>query len=251
MTAAMSRPSLLLFCLRSLWREYGWEFMTRIVFRYPVRVLRGVRAYVRNEGRRGKPGVPSDGELEGLGGPEGPRADSPVLGLGFCLKPLEPACPSGRANHDCQYFTHPASATHQDLPAACGECRIRLLGERALRQGWAVYIMTSAQDILRDLLLPVLEEERFSHAILSLCRYSFDPFRIALSVVGLRAVLVPFESGDCRDYRSWRRADMGFKDDQTCFSGPDLAALMRAFPEEAGSTDPKPIVKRGNMFFPS
>lgn len=246
----MSKFGLVLFCLRSLWREYGWEFTARVVFRHPRQMVWGVLAYARRERRGGEAGAVVDRNLQGFCRDEGTQARSCVLGLGFCLKPLDPACPSGRANHDCLYFTRPRSRADQDQHAACRDCSIRLVGRRALNRGWSLYIMTSARDILHDLLLPALEDRRYSHAVLSLCRYSFEPFRIAVSVVGLRAVLIPFESGDCRDYRSWRRADKGFKDEQTCFSALDLAALMRAFPEAEDPRVPIRIAQRGHIFYP-
>jgi hypothetical protein len=246
----MSKIGLVLFCLRSLWKEYGWEFMRRIVLRHPKQAVRGVLAFVRQERRARGKGAPSKENLEGFCAQKEADARFCVLGLGFCLKPIEPACPSGRANHDCQFFTRQQAGADLNKHAACRVCSIRLVGERAMNRGWSLYIMTSAQDILHDLLLPVLEKKRYSRAVLSLCRYSFDPFRIAVSVVGLNAVLIPFESGDCRDYRSWRMADKGIKDEQTCFSEPDLASLMRAFPEAVDSRAPGRIAKQGHIFFP-
>ena len=204
--------SLALFSLRSLFTEYGAGFLTRVIVRYPLRTWRGLRRFRASE-RRETPFAFS-------GGPDS------LVGLRFCLKPTDPPCLSGRANHECRYFEE---AMHRDpvpLPACCEDCQIRLIGERALEAGSDLYIMTSAQDILRDVLMPALEGRRFDRALLALCRYSFRPFRLALHIVGIEARLFAYQDGDCRSYRDWRRADKGFKDERTRLADVDRKTLL-------------------------
>jgi hypothetical protein len=111
------------------------------------------------------------------------------------------------------------------------------------------YIMTSARDILFDLLLPALEARKFRYALLGLCRYSIEPFRIALSVVGLEAELTAFAEGDCTDYRSWRRADIGLKDERTCFSSEGLEAILLGISGASAGACGTEFRKVGNLFF--
>jgi hypothetical protein len=56
----MNTPGLLMFCLRSLWREYGLMFLGRIVLRHPARALRGIRAYAVNIGKERASGTHTD-----------------------------------------------------------------------------------------------------------------------------------------------------------------------------------------------
>ena len=236
-----------MFCLRSLWREYGLSFMRRIVLRHPMRTLRGLRAYAGKQ--RQVEGLSTQTyDLPRSGGAA--ELTDVLVGLGFCLKPLDPQCPSGRANHDCEYFQRSRHLDRGAGPPSCLDCRIRDIGLRALEAGCMFYIMTSARDILFDLLLPAMEKRSYRSALLGLCRYSIEPFRIALSVVGLEAELTAFAEGDCTDYRSWRRADIGKKDERTCFSSEDLEAFLLGISGASAGAGGKEFRKVGNLFFP-
>ncbi len=237
-----------MFCIRSLWYEYGISFLRRVVLRHPLPTLRGIRHYLRNrdtqdEACAGSSNAPLSRSPHGI-------PHRTVVGLGFCLKPLDPECPSGRANHLCEYLERlGASEKHDGSPTACGACQIRELGQTALDKGCAVYVMTSARDILFDVLLPALEERRFENAMLALCQYSFEPFRIALAVVGLKARLFSFQSGDCKDYQTWLLADRGIKHEQTCFTSSHLVELNE-FLASGSESGPARFGKVGNVFFP-
>ena len=71
--------SLLAFCFRSLYREYGAEFLTRVIFAHPVAAARGIGRYTR-----GWTSTPA----------HWPGGAGSLVGIGFCLKPLTPACPT-------------------------------------------------------------------------------------------------------------------------------------------------------------
>lgn len=230
--------SLWFFGLRSLATEYGWAFLARVVLRHPVRTLRGLRSYARGEG--GAPLAPDDESWKGGRGS--------LVGVGFCLKPLDPPCPAGRANHDCLYFERALHAGTEPPPAACSACAIREIGLRALGAGADLYVMTSARDILHDLFLPALERERFAAGLFTLCRYSFEPFRLALRVCDLPAQLIDFASGDCRDFAAWRRADLGVKEEQTGLAPGSLRALSRTLERAALERAPQAFERRGNLY---
>lgn len=186
------------FLWRSLFRAYGWRFLWHVALPHPLRTLRAVTVAGR---------LSCEGDSVDVPGPM--RNGGPLrllVGAGFCLKPLE--CPSGRFNHDCACLEGVATA-------CCGACEIRRQGARALGEGAAFYIMTSASDILHDVYLPALRERRFTDGHFFLCRYSLRPFAAGMLAAGLRGRLVAFESGDCRDYRTWVRADVGLKEEQT------------------------------------
>jgi hypothetical protein len=110
--------------------------------------------------------------------------------------------------------------------------------------------MTSARDVLHDLLLPALRRRRYRTALLTLCRYSFDPMRLALSICGVEASIVPFHQGDCRDFAEWRRADLGDKPEQTRFDPPSLAALTAALEAAALPSPPRSFRPAGNLYEP-
>jgi hypothetical protein len=222
--------SLLAFCFRSLYREYGWAFLARVIFAHPVATVQGIARY-----RRGRTSTPAQWQ----GG------DGSLIGLGFCLKPLSVACPAGRANHRCQAF----EAGFGEDSAPCRDCLIRAIGQQALASGSAVYIMTSAHDILHDVLLPTLRRRRFRRAVMTICRFSFEPMRLALSICGIEARLVPFLHGDCRDYSSWRRADIGDKPEQTLLDETSLRDLIST-PSAAQGTFAQRFHRVGNIYEP-
>jgi hypothetical protein len=96
----------LVFCLRSLCKEYGVAFVRRVMLAHPLATLRGMVRFLRQ---------PSSGAAGWRGG-----AGS-LVGVGFCLKPMAPACPSGRANHDCVFFESNLHLNEDAWPAPCRE----------------------------------------------------------------------------------------------------------------------------------
>jgi len=234
------------FCLHSLIREYGWQFCRRIALPHPVRTIRAVRAahaLKLSDGVTALPGGQASGSFDG-----GARS---IVGLGFCLKPLDPLCPACRPNHDCLYLENPDGTGMTAVPAACRQCVIREFGTLAGRAGAAVYIMTSARDILFDVFAPALAEGRFASGLFTLCRYSLKPFATGLLAEGIRGWLVPFETGDCRDYPTWLQADRGNKQEQTAICETNrqgMAAMLRAAAREpAGAVQ---FQRRGNVLYP-
>jgi hypothetical protein len=174
-----------------------------------------------------------------------------IVGVGFCLKPTDPPCPSGRSNHDCQYFEAPPQLLDNDIPEPCRQCAIREIGEKALRSGSAFYIMTSARDILFDVFIPALNKDHFSTGLFALCRYSFEPFAVGLLASGIQGRLFPYKSGDCADYRTWLQADRGIKDDQTFTSDQiheKIIGILKNAEKETAS--PIKIHRQGNILYP-
>lgn len=223
---------LLAFCLRSLYREYGSAFLVRVLLAHPRASARGIARYAGGR-------IPPLARWPG-------GADS-LVGAGFCLKSLDPPCPAGRANHLCLAFEAP----HAPAAAPCHTCLIASLGRHALASGSSFYVMTSARDILHDVLLPALRRRRFRAAALALCRYSFEPIRLALSICGVEAILVPFAHGDCRDYAAWRRADLGIKPEQTSLDERDSSTLAAFLSAPALPAAPAPRFRRaGNVYHP-
>ena len=243
MNAATSQ--MLRFCLQSLLREYGWQFATRVALSHPVRTAKAVLAAARHDYSVGTVAAFGADPPPPLGG------ERCVVGVGFCLKPVNPACPSGRANHDCHYLENLQRSGVKDMPECCRQCAIRRIGTMALKTGAAFYIMTSAKDILFDLFMPSLERGRYSSGLFVLCRYSFMPFAVGLAASGIRGWMLPFERGDCQDYKTWLRADRGIKDEQTCLGQPTADAIR----ELLGDSPTQPVAtgrfsRQGNMFVP-
>ena len=234
-----------MFCLRSLVREYGWLFIRRVAARHPWRTLKALR-------EAGRIDAAERGVVEVGGGTPKIRPDGPpsIVGAGFCLKPVDPPCPSGRFNHDCVCLERLAGADGAAVPAPCQSCAIREIGTRALLAGSAFYVMTSARDILNDVYVPALEDRRFPTGIFVLCRYSFKPFAFGLLASGMSAKLLPLDHGDCRDYRTWLLADRGVKDEQTTVGGTGMASVVgllgRAAPSQVLT-----IERRGKVLYPA
>jgi hypothetical protein len=246
-TSASQPPPLSLwrFCRHSLLREYGWQFFFRIALAHPLRTLRAVRAAAALDVSGGDVALPPADPAPPFGGPRS------VVGLGFCLKPLDPPCPSGRFNHDCAFLAGRARAGAREIPAPCRTCVIREAGLLALRAGAAVYLMTSARDILFDLYVPARRRRLFTAGLFVLCRYSLRPFAVGLLSAGIRGRMWPFDTGDCRDYPTWLQADRGDKPERTTLAPASLRALREAL--RTAPPVPEPAVgfeKRGGILFP-
>jgi hypothetical protein len=237
--------TMLAFCLHSLLREYGWQFLRRLAAPHPARTAGAIRrAWALDlsgdvvEVPGGSPG----------GALEGPRS---VVGVGFCLKPLDPPCPSGRANHDCRYLEERPPGEADGVPAACRQCAIRELGLLTLKAGAAFYVMTSARDVLFDVFAPVHGAPRFASGLFVLCRYSLRPFAAGLLSSGMRGSLFPFAQGDCRDYRTWLLADRGIKREQTEIGSPSRRTLEEQLRVEAREAPSEArFERRGNVLHP-
>ncbi len=212
---------MLAFCLQSLFREYGWSFIRYVILPHPVKTIRALVQYTPmdfTEIPTATTNEKTESVLNGL---------QSVVGVGFCLKPINPPCPSGRFNHDCQYLERSFPAGSDKMPNCCRHCAIREIGEKTFNAGLSFYIMTSAKDILHDLFLPGLRDSRFTSGVFVLCRYSFEPFATGMLVSGIRGWLLPFEQGDCRDYKTWVRADRGDKNDQTVIAEQNRKTVVR------------------------
>ena len=119
-----------------------------------------------------------------------------------------------------------------------------------LKTGAAFYIMTSAQDILLDLFTPALNEGRFSSGLFVLCRYSLRPFAVGLLASGIRGWLFPFETGDCRDYRTWLPADRGIKEERTEINEPNQKTIRELLAKAAKElTSDTQFERRGNVLY--
>ena len=229
------------FSVRSLIRVYGREFMTKIILRHPIKTIKGIQHYRNSPGTH----IAVDRSCNFKS-----NADLSITGVGFCLKPLDPPCVSGRANHDCLFFERNLHLTNQVIPC-CEECRIQKIGRLAFAAGHSFYIMTSAWDILHDVFLPALNKRQYSKGIFALCRYSFEPFKLALSIARIEADLIPYERGDCADYHTWLLADDGIKEERTELSVDNLNTIEQLIQQSAtADTIPNQFNKIGNLFYP-
>jgi hypothetical protein len=238
--------SLWSFCTRSVFKEYGQTFLLKVIVPHPIKSLKGVQKYGQFSRRNISTGClisPQEPESRWTGG------KGTVVCIGFCAKPLEPPCISERANHNCAYFEHHLHLSKDASPEPCQNCLVREIGLEALSSKSDFYIMTSAKDILSDLFLPAFNSNTYTTALLGLCYYSFEPFKIALFISGIDAFLFPFEKGDCEDYRTWRQADKGIKDTQTRLRDCDLdtiKALLKNSTHKPGAG--LRFTKMGNIF---
>jgi hypothetical protein len=237
-----SPANLLAFCGRSLFREYGWSFFRRIAWPHPVKTARAVRAAAALDVSGGLVDVPGPAVTFG-----GARC---IVGVGFCLKPLDPPCPSGRFNHDCAFLENFRGGAPTEVPAPCRSCAIRECGRLALRAGAAFYVMTSARDILLDVFAPALDRGTFAAGAFALCRYSLRPFAVGLLAAGDRGWMWAFASGDCRDYPTWLRADNGDKPDRTEIAAADRQSFRDFLRAAAQAAPPARFEKRGNVLHP-
>jgi hypothetical protein len=242
------------FSLHSLSRAYGRLFLASAVLRHPIHTLRGLKAYrLHTRPAREKSIAPVGMVIDKDILLESANEDL-VVGMGYCQKPFDPMCPSGRFNHRCWYLTQRSTAS---LPEACSACRIREIAEHALPAGAAMHIMTSAVDIAHDLLLPGLRGSVSRSVILSICPYSVAPMTLAMNICRVQGLVLPYREGACADFAEWVRADEGDKPEQTCLSTHghrNLLDLLDRFAQHRSSgrlPEPSHYEEAGHLYVPA
>ena len=78
-----------------------------------------------------------------------------------------------------------------------------------------------------DILLPALDERRFTQALLAICPNSIPALSLAPSICGIEGYLFPYCGGDYRDCGQWLRADRGDKPQRIALSLEGLCAMLR------------------------
>jgi hypothetical protein len=243
------------FAYRSFFKEYAHLFFFRAMLKHPIKAASGLRDYHRFIKAR-KNLFPQYQKFLAIPDEETfqdkiiQQKTGPLLGLGFCLKPNDPedstrSCPSGLANHECLYLE---KGETQNI---CLGCAIYRIVKKSVEIGCSVYIMTSAKDIAVDFLLPQINKGSFPAAILLLCPYSVQAILPSLFMCGIDAYLLAYESGYCKDYKEWRLADLGTKEDVTKLSRESSEKLFDLLGQTGiRETSPQSFRRDGNIFYP-
>lgn len=241
------------FAMRSLLRPYGRLILRSVLLAHPWRSVAGLWAY----GRRVRPARRNDVAPVGVDSLEAFQRELAggdwLVGVGFCQKPLAPPCPSGRFNHRCWLLSQPDGA---ELPEACRDCDIREVAVHALPAGASLHIMTSAVDIARDVLLPAMRGGHPNRLLLSVCPFSIPPITLAMTICGLRGIVVAYGPGVCQDFATWIRADEGDKPEQTSLPPDARHRLLTLLDEVAaaraskGHPAPHSFKEAGNFYVP-
>ncbi len=236
------------FCVRSLIQPYGRLFLRSVILRHPFRAISGVLSYRKRLRSLKQKDIYPIGIKSELGVRDLLSENNLLVGIGFCQKPLDPPCPAGRFNHQCVLLEQPGMQT---IPEACMKCLIRETIIRSIQARASIYIMTSAVDIARDLLLPNFHSP-YSCYLIAVCPYSIPPLTLAMTICGLRGLVFTFNRGDCLDYAAWLNADKGTKSEQTFlpFSAQEklMALLNTDVPADLNRYN---IEKRGNLYIPT
>jgi len=225
------------FSFNSLSHAYGRAFLRHVVLRHPLRTLRGLLTYywtLRANQPEQRLLFPDNWHgTNAFVAHAAADAKRLLVGTGFCLKPLCAAgstydCPAGRFNHDCLYLSRLelGSPSEAQFQPACADCSIRVLGHAALRAGASFAVLTSALDIAHDILLPALEERRFTRVLFAICPYSVEPMSLALLICGMEGYLFHYHAGSCVNYYQWLRADGGDKPERTVVSPQSMVRLL-------------------------
>lgn len=209
------------FGLRSLNRDYSWFFLFKIIFKYPLNSLKGFFAYkkfCKSIDQISPQQIYSDISIDELIKRTKNDRSSLLVAMGYCQRPLKTDnqplnCPSKRFSHEC-YFVENYGRFAQ-TPAACSICEIKPIAESAIQAGASFHIMTSALDIAKYIFLPALERQRFRYVIMFICPYSILPIALPLFSCGIKFIIIPYATGDCRNYGEFVRADVGIKPTRT------------------------------------
>lgn len=241
------------FCFRSLFTEYGCRFLKKAVLAHPLKTGKGLLKY-----RNSVPGSLSSPDLvpwsttqESIFLEKIRKEPSNLLiGLGFCLKPYHPdkpakSCPSGRANHDCLYLEK------GEIRPICLDCAISKISRESLERDFRVYIMTSAVNMAQDYLIPQITEGKFPLSLLLLCPYSIRAILPALYICEAESHLFPYSKGNCLDYRQWRKADLGQKEEVTELDSATWKKMLCLFEKiEPAAQRSRNFIREGNVFSP-
>ncbi|MDZ7333050.1 MAG: hypothetical protein ONB31_13835 [candidate division KSB1 bacterium] len=208
------------FGCRSLAQEYGWFFLFKIAIKYPAKTFRGLmiyRHFCRSLGTISPNKIYSNCSIQSIAYQLQRDPKRLLVGMGYCQRPIKTdvqplACPSPRFSHNCSFIEHPG---HNQLLPACKICDIQPIAEAAIQSGAAVYIMTSAKDIAREIFLPTLAHGKYRAAILFICPYSILPIALPLMICDIQFLIVPYAIGDCRNYSDFLHADQGIKPKRT------------------------------------
>ena len=243
------------FSYRSFFKEYARLFFLKAMLKHPIKTASGLRDYHRFI--KSKENLfPQYQKFLAIPDEEtfqdkiAQQKTGHLLGLGFCLKPYDPedntrSCPSGRATHECLYLE---KGETQNI---CQGCAIYSIAKKSVEFGCSVYIMTSAKDIAIDFLLPQINKGFFPTAMLLLCPYSVQAILPSLFICGIDAYLLAYESGYCKDYKEWRLADLGTKEDMTKLSRESLEKLFDLLGQTGiPKTSPQSFRRDGNIFYP-
>ncbi len=256
--------ALLDFSIHSLSEAYGRVFVRRVILRHPLRALRGMVAYAQLlDVCRPQERVLlrcDESEFVRRAALDPKRL---LVATGFCQKPTETAdsiqhCPAGRFSHSCVYLASLmlGSASRPRIRPGCADCAIRELGHAAFMAGASFAVLTSALDIAHDILLPGLEQRRFTHFLLAVCPLSVEPMSLALLICGLEGYIFPYNTGACVDYHQWLRADGGDKPERTTLASHGMARLLHLLQRIAARRDERPqgstvrCERGGNVFVP-
>jgi hypothetical protein len=220
------------FGFRSLNREYSWFFLFKIIFKYPLKSLKGFLAYKKYckfinqiDPQQIYTNISID---EFMNQAKNDRS-SLLVAMGYCQRPLKTGnqqlnCPLERFSHDCYFVENYHQATQ--LPPVCSVCEIKPIAELTIKAGASFYIMTSAMDIARDIFIPALEIQRYRYAIMFICPYSILPITLPLFICGIKFMIIPYTTGDCRNYGDFVRADVGIKPKRTFSSRENFELVL-------------------------
>ena len=243
------------FTYRSFFKEYARSFLFKAMLSHPIKTSKGLTKYrhfikaqenIRPKYRQFLSIPDERAFLENIK----MQKIGPLVGLGFCLKPYNPeksssSCPSGRANHDCLYLEK------GETEAICHGCAIYRLSGKCLETGCKVYIMTSAEEIARDFLIPQISSGKFPSSILLLCPYSIQAIIPPLLICNINMFLMAYNSGYCRDYQEWLSADKGIKEEMTALNKTSWEMLLGLLRKLDGSGPQyRRFRKERNIFFP-
>ena len=279
-----SLQNLIEFSVKSLSQAYGHTFIRHVALRHPLRLLRGLWAYYRvlRADHKEERLLFRDNEeafVRRAAG-DGKRL---LVGTGFCQKPLprqstvQPPrtamlgnlqstsprhngskCPAGRFSHNCLYLSRlrANSRKGRQLHPACTDCFIHTLGQAAFEAGASFVVLTSALDIAHDILLPALEEQRFTRILFAICPYSVEPMSLALLICDIEGYIFHYDVGACANYSQWLRADRGDKPERTVLSAHNkvrLLGLLEAIATQRhllNKAQPMCYQRVGNIFVP-
>ncbi len=189
------------FGLRSLSRKVGWKILTKIFFLHPIRSIKALSLY-----KEGNICILDYIEESNL-------LNTDIIIGGYCQKPTMTQCPAGHFTHFCYY------AETLKMEKSCKKCSLLPLVNMAIKHNKAIYIMTTAEDLIDDIFYPgIIGCLPFKRYLTFICAYTAHLFYFASIVANINGSFFYYIKGACKNYKEFLIAEKGIKKKQTSIS---------------------------------
>ena len=233
-------------------QDYGRFLKRKLFLHHPLTTLSGIAGYCRQDQGWSTVRLITRNSSRDIIPDFAAEPHKSLVAVGYCQKPLplnDSGCPAGRFSHHCAWLESNVNLGASPQNPACRRCQLRIIGGQTLAAGIPFYIMTSALDVARDILLPNLEQVRFRHALFFLCPYAGEALIAPMLACGIEGFFLPYSANACREFTQFIAADAGDKPQITRVSRETWQWWLNFGDKSPISKPPQCVRMRGNILF--